>query len=444
VSDKKAFRAWLKKRKIEDVEALVPDMAGAARGKLLPADKCGAGEIKLPEGVFAQTVSGDYIDNQANVEDRDMLIVPDITTLRTVPWLKEPTASVFVDCFAKDGSPVNTAPRQVLRNVLSLYEAEGWAPVVAPEVEFYLINPHADANTEVAPPEGRLGRTETSRQPFSIDQMNDFDPFINQVYAFCEEQGIRIDALSQEMGPAQFEINFLHGDSLTLADHVFLFKRTVKEAAIQHGMHATFLAKPMGEEAGSALHVHQSVVDIERGTNIFSTKTGRPSRLFSAYIGGLQKYMPDALLNFAPYVNSYRRFLNSWSSPINLAWAIDNRTVGLRVPDSPPDARRVENRLAGSDVNPYLVIAATLACGYLGMKEGLKASDPVEGSAYDIPFSLHPHIYASIDAMRKSDAMRNTLGDEFVTLYCSLKESEYQEFQSIITPWEREILLFNV
>ena len=444
MSDKNAFQAWLRERAIEDVEALVPDMAGAARGKLLPADKCGTSEIKMPEAIFGQTISGDYVDNKANVEDRDMVIVPEVDTLRPVPWLKEPTASVFVDYVGKDGGTIDTAPRQVLRNVLALYEAKGWVPVVAPEVEFYLINPHADANAEVEPPEGRLGRTETSRQPFGIDQMNDFDPFINDVYSFCEEQGIRIDALSQEMGPAQLEINFLHGDPLTLADHVFLFKRTVREAAIQHEMHATFLAKPMAEEAGSALHIHQSIVEAEGGNNIFSTKSGKSSKLFSSYIGGLQKYMPDALLIFAPYVNSYRRFLNSWSSPINLAWAVDNRTVGLRVPDSGPEARRVENRLAGSDVNPYLAIAATLACGYLGIEEGLKAGDPIEGSAYDIPFSLHPHIYASIDAMRNSDAMRKTLGDEFVTLYCALKQNEYRDFQSIITPWEREVLMLNV
>ena len=459
MNNKDAFQAWLKKRKIEDVETLVPDMAGAARGKLLPADKCGSGEIKMPEGIFAQTVSGDYVSNKMNVEDRDMLVVPDITTLRTVPWLKVPTASVFVDCFAKDGSYIDIAPRQVLRNVLALYETKGWIPVVAPEVEFYLINPHVDANDEVEPPKGRLGRTDPSRQPYSIDQMNDFDPYINEIYSFCEEQGIKIDTLSQEMGPAQFEINFPHGDPLMLADHVFLFKRTVREAAVKHDVYATFLAKPMEEEAGSALHIHQSVINTDSGNNIFSTKTGRPSRLFSSYIAGLQKYMPEALLIFAPYVNSYRRFLNPWTSPINLAWGVDNRTVGLRVPDSASAARRVENRLAGSDVNPYLAIAATLACGYLGIEEGLQAGDPVEGSAYnnentiheflhgrfdETPHTLHPHIYASISAMKNSIAMRKMFGDKFVNLYCSMKADEYREFQSIITPWEREILMLNV
>jgi glutamine synthetase len=274
--------------------------------------------------------------------------------------------------------------------------------------------------------------------------MNDFDPYINDVYAYCEAQGIRIDTLSQEMGPAQFEINFLHGDAIALADQVFLFKRTVREAAIEHEMHATFLAKPMSEEAGSALHVHQSVVNIADGTNIFSTESGEPSKYFYSFLGGLQRYMPEAMLIFAPYVNSYRRFLNSWASPVNLAWAIDNRTVGLRVPDSAPEARRIENRLAGSDVNPYLALAGSLACGYLGMIEGLEASPPIEGSAYNMPFMLHRHIYSAIEAMKKSEAMRKTLGDSFVTLYCLLKEDEEREFEEIITPWEREILMFNV
>jgi glutamine synthetase len=360
-----------------------------------------------------------------------------------VPWAKDPAASVFFDCYKRDGTPVPTSPRHVLRHVMQQYKDKGWTPVVAPEVEFYLINPHTDADLEVEPPEGRLGRTETYSQPYSIDTMNDFDPFINDVYKYCEAQDIPIDTLSQEMGPAQFEINFLHGDPISLADHVFLFKRTVKETAIRHEMHATFLARPMSEEAGSALHIHQSFID-EKGNNIFSTKDGEPSKHFLHYIGGLQKYMPEALLIFAPYVNSYRRFLSYWASPVNLAWAVDNRTVGLRVPSSGPQSRRVENRLAGSDVNPYLALAATLACGYLGMTQKIKPSDPITGSAYDLPFSLHAHIHPAIQAMQSSEAMRSTLGDDFVSLYCAIKTEEYQEFQEIVTPWEREVLMFNV
>jgi glutamine synthetase len=443
VSTDEVFQLWLKERQIEDVEAFVPDMAGSARGKVVPADKFGSGKMKMPEAIFGQTISGNYVDNEQNVEDRDMQLVPDPTTLRPVPWATDPAASVFLDCYRSDGSPVETSPRGVLRSVLGKYESRGWVPVVAPEVEFYLLSAHSDPNAEAEPPEGRLGWTEGARQPYSIDTMNDFDPFINDLYEYCEVQGIRIDTLSQEMGPAQFEINFLHGNAVDLADQVFLFKRTVREVAIEHEMHATFLAKPMAEEAGSALHVHQSIVD-KSGNNIFSKQDGAPSDLFYGFLAGLQHYMPDAMLIFAPYVNSYRRFLNPWSSPVNLAWAIDNRTVGLRVPDSEPENRRIENRLAGSDVNPYLVLAATLACGYLGMTEGLQPTEPIEGSAYGADFSLHRHIYAAIESLRDSEAMRSILGDEFVNLYCKLKEDEYREFQEIITPWEREILMFNV
>jgi len=443
VGDNQVFQSWLQKRGIEDVEAFVPDMAGSARGKVVPADKFGASQMKMPEAIFSQTISGDYIIDPGNIEDKDMLLVPDPTTLRTVPWASDPAASVFLDCYRRDGSPVPKSPRAVLRSVLAQFKARGWTPVVAPEVEFYLLSPHSDPNAEAEPPEGRLGRTEGARQPYSIDTMNDFDPFINDVYKYCEEQGIFVDTLSQEMGPAQFEINFLHGDAVQLADQVFLFKRTIREAAIEHEMHATFLAKPMEDEAGSALHIHQSIVDKD-GNNIFSNADGSPSELFYGYLGGLQKYMPEAMLIFAPYVNSYRRFLNPDSSPVNLAWAVDNRTVGLRVPDSSPEARRVENRLAGSDVNPYLVLAASLSCGFLGMLEGLKPTGEAKGSAYGGPFELHRHIYTAIESLRDSAAMRSMLGDEFVTVYTALKEDEYREFHEIITPYEREILMFNV
>ncbi len=443
VSTDEVFQSWLKERKIEDVEAFVPDMAGSARGKIVSADKFGAGPLKMPESIFGQMISGGYVHNDLNVEDRDMQLIPDATTLRPVPWATDPAASVFLDCYKNDGTPVDTSPRGLLKNVLDRFEAKGWQPVVAPEVEFYLLNAHSDPNVEAEPPRGRLGRIEGARQPYSIDTMNDFDPFISDLYAYCEVQGIRIDALSQEMGPAQFEVTFLHGNAIDLADQVFLFKRTVREVSIKHKLHATFLAKPMAGDAGSALHIHQSILD-KNGDNIFSTKKGEASELFYGYLGGLQTYMPDAMLMFAPYVNSYRRFLSPWSSPVNLSWAIDNRTVGLRVPESDAKNRRIENRLAGSDVNPYLVIAASLVCGYLGMVENLKPTDAIEGSAYSSEFALHRHIVLAIDALKSSKAMRSMLGDIFVNLYCALKDAEYREFQEIITPYEREILMFNV
>jgi len=443
VSKENIFHDWFTEHKIEDLEVLVPDMAGAARGKMIPASSFGEGEMKMPEAIFGQTFTGNYYESDENIEDRDMLLVPDPETICPVPWMELPTASVIFDGYTKDGQEVQASPRRVLQNVLKLYKEQGWEPVVAPEAEFYLLNPSTDFNVEVEPPQGRLGRTDTTKQPYSLDAMNNFDPFINQVYEFSEAQGISIDNLSQEMGPSQLEINFVHGDALSLADQVFRFKRTVREAAILHGMHATFMARPITGEAGSAMHIHQSIMR-EDGTNIFTNKNGSENEKFMHYIGGLQKYMPEALLIFAPYANSYRRFLSYWSSPVNLEWAVDNRSVGLRIPDCESANRRIENRLGGSDVNPYLVLAATLACGYLGMMEKLSPRDAIEGSAYELPFGLHRHMYASIDAFSSSSAMRKVLGDSFVDMYSGIKQKEYEQFQEIITPWEREHLMLNV
>lgn len=142
MSKDEVFQPWLRDRDIVDVEAFVPDMAGSPRGKVLPADKIGVEDIKMPEAVFSQTVSGIYIKDKNNLEDRDMWLVPDAATLRPVPWASDPAASVFVDCYRRDGSQLSKSPRTVLRNVLAKFEARGWIPVVAPEVEFYLLSPH--------------------------------------------------------------------------------------------------------------------------------------------------------------------------------------------------------------------------------------------------------------------------------------------------------------
>src|SRR5690606_13214119 len=211
-----------------------------------------------------------------------------------------------------------------------------WDPVVAPEFEFYLIEPNTDSDYPLKPPIGRSGRPEIGRQSYSIAAVNEFDPLFDDMYAFCEAQDIEIDTLIHEDGAAQMEINLLHGDALSLADQVFIFKRTAREVALRHKMYATFMAKPMEREPGSAMHIHQSVIDRASGRNIFSTDSGEPSALFYAHIAGMQKYLPAAMSLLAPNVNSYRRITRYHSAPINTHWGYDNRTAGLRVPMSNP------------------------------------------------------------------------------------------------------------
>ncbi|MGA0704382.1 MAG: glutamine synthetase family protein [Steroidobacteraceae bacterium] len=441
------IHSFLEEQKISEVAAIIPDMAGIARGKIMPAEKYAEDEgMRLPEGIFLQTVTGEWPTDDAviNPMEIDIDLVGDPNSIRLVPWAPEPTAQVIHDCFYDDGRVVPMSPRYLLRRVMELYAAKGWKPVVAPELEFFLVEPNVDADYPLKPPVGRSGRAEAGRQSYSIAAVNEFDPLFEDIYAYCEAQRIDIDTLIHEDGAGQMEINLIHGDPLELADQAFLFKRTAREAALRHKMYATFMAKPMADQPGSALHIHQSVVDAKTGQNIFSNAEGQPSKLFFAHIAGLQKFMPAAMSLFAPNVNSYRRITRYNMAPINVQWGYDNRTAGLRVPTSPPDARRVENRVAGADANPYLAIAASLACGYLGMVGNLTPTDPISSSAYEMPFALPLTLAESLTQLRSNKKLVDIFGERFVAAYAAVKESEYDTFLRVISSWEREHLLLNV
>ncbi|WP_028209801.1 glutamine synthetase family protein [Paraburkholderia mimosarum] len=438
---------FLKKHHITEIEAIIPDMAGIARGKIIPRSKFESGEsMRLPQAVMIQTVTGDYPEDGSltGVTDPDMVCVPDPSTIRIIPWAVDPTAQVIHDCVHFDGSPVEISPRRVLRRVLELYEAKGWKPVIAPELEFYLVDMNRDPDIPLTPPIGRTGRPETGRQAYSIEAVNEFDPLFEDIYEYCDIQDLEVDTLIHEVGAAQMEINFLHGDPLNLADRVFLFKRTVREAALRHHMYATFMAKPMENEPGSAMHIHQSLVSAESGQNLFTGSDGKPTDMFYAYIAGQQKYTPALMPIFAPYINSYRRLSRFMAAPINVAWGYDNRTVGFRVPYSSPAARRIENRIPGVDTNPYLAIAATLAAGYLGMTQHLKPTDPLVSDGYSLPYQLPRNLEEGLTLMSASQPLMDILGEKFVRAYLALKETEYEAYFRVISSWERKHLLLHV
>jgi glutamine synthetase len=213
---------------------------------------------------------------------------------------------------------------------------------------------------------------------------------------------------------------------------------------LKHGNYATFMAKPMEDEPGSAMHIHQSVVDKKTKQNIFSDKDGKPTPLFYGFLGGQQQFLPKATCLLAPYVNSYRRLVPSGSAPVNVEWGYDNRTTGLRVPVSPPEARRVENRLPGADTNPYLVLAASLACGYLGMKRGLKPREAISGSAYSSTDRLPQGLLDAVAEFQDCTDLCEVLGNGFSALYRHIKIAEFDNFMRVISPWEREHLLLSV
>jgi glutamine synthetase len=349
-----------------------------------------------------------------------------------------------MDCFFHDGTAVDFAPRNVLRRVTNLYKEMGWKPIVAPELEFYLLARNIDPNQPLVPPIGRSGRSETSRQLYSIDAVNEFDPLFEDIYDYCDTMGLELDTLIHEFGAGQMEINFLHDEPMVLADKVFFFKRTLREAALRHNMYATFMAKPMTNEPGSAMHIHQSVLDLNTGQNIFSNQDGSESKLFLNYIAGLQKYLPAAMALLAPYVNSYRRVVRHGAAPINIEWGYDNRTVGIRVPLSGHQNRRVENRVIGADANPYLAMAVTLACGYLGIKENLQPGAVTTGSAYDADYQLPRGLSEALKLLDAATPLHEILGKRFIDVYVAVKETEHDEFMRVISPWEREHLLMHV
>ncbi|MGF1501284.1 MAG: glutamine synthetase family protein [Paracoccaceae bacterium] len=443
-----ALAEWLREHAVEEVECITPDYAGIGRGKVMPARKfAGFQPVYLPTSLFFLTITGDYPDLNdfsAYDIDADLALVPDLATTRAVPWANDRSVQVIHDVCDRDGTLVPYAPRSVLRRVLGYYEARKWKPVVAPELEFYLTKPNTDPDYPLEPPIGRSGRRAQKAQAYSIAAVDEYDIVIEHIYDYAAALGLDIDTVIQEGGAAQLEINLRHGDPLELADQVFLFKRLIREAAMRCGCYATFMAKPMEQQPGSAMHIHQSVVDDATGRSLFSTEAGEASDAFYHFIGGQQAYLRAACCLLAPYVNSYRRLVPDMTAPINLDWGRDNRTTGLRVPISEPEARRVENRVVGADANPYLAIAATLACGYLGMVEQIAARHEVKTDSYDRPRELPYGLLEAVEEFKAAGSLREILGENFCGVYAAVKEHEYSEFMRVISPWEREHLLLNV
>lgn len=449
VKNWKEASGWLEWRGIEDIECITPDQAGVARGKMMPSKKFTSNtSLALPSAVFMATISGRYPDDGNGFvypeDDGDLKLLPDLSTLSVVPWESDPTAQVICDLVHQDGRSVEFTPRNVLKRVVDAYAKRGLRPVVAPEIEFYLVRKNPDPDYPLVPPVGRSGRPIGGGQGYSIAGVNEFDELIDDIYHFSESQGLEIDTLIHEEGAGQLEINLRHGDPVELADQVFMFKRTIREAALKHDTYATFMAKPIQGEPGSAMHIHQSIVDRKTGRNVFTNEDGSESETFLHFIGGMQRHIPNALVMLAPYVNSYRRLTQAASAPVNTKWGYDNRTTAFRVPRSDTAARRVENRIPSSDANPYLALAASLACGLIGMLNRTRPDAPVGTSANEDEIELPRGLLEAVELFEADEALREILGASFVSTYAAIKKAEFETFMEVISPWEREYLLLNV
>ena len=440
-----AARAYLSDRRLDEVECIIADLPGIARGKAVPATKFARQKrFHLPNSIFYQTITGSWAEEvDDDYTEPDMILTPDYSTATAAPWTADWTLQVIHDAKDRNGDPVKLAPRNVLRRVVEAYEAEGWQPVVAPEMEFFLVARNTDPGKSIEAMMGRTGRPAAARQAYSMSAVDEYGPVIDDIYDFAEAQGFEIDGITQEGGAGQVEINLRHGNPVKLADEIFFFKRLIREAALRHDCFATFMAKPIEGEPGSAMHIHHSVLDAD-GQNIFSGPQGGETDAFYNFLGGLQTYIPMAIPLIAPYVNSYRRYVRDFAAPINLEWGRDNRTTGLRIPLAEADARRIENRLAGMDCNPYLGIAASLAAGFLGLQQGLRPTKAIKGDAYGSEDTVPRDLGSALDQFELAEDLHAIIGREFARVYTVVKRMEYAEFLQVISPWEREHLLLNV
>lgn len=436
---------------IEVLEAFVIDVNGVPRGKWIPRERALdilAKGIAMPRSVYALDVWGRDVNAAGLAEgtgDPDGLCQPVAGTLSRVTWLNRPTAQILLGMRDSEGTGFYGDPRQVLANVLRSFTKIGLTPVVATELEFYLIDPLRSAVDPVRPPNSREGRWHTGQtQILSISELQDFEDVFHGIASAARAQGIPADTTVRENGPGQYEINLNHvADALKAADYAVLLKRIVKGVARANDLDATFMAKPYGTQAGSGMHVHFSIVD-EAGRNIFAGEDG-PSEALLHSVGGLLENMRESMAVFAPHANSYRRLRPSAHAPTYASWGYDNRSAAVRVITTPKPATRIEHRVPGSDSNPYLVLAMILNAALSGIKEKRHPGGAITGDEHAISHEPLPTNWDyTLSQFSRSTFAYATLGRKYRGLYSACKAQELAEFALRVTDVEYDAYIRTV
>ncbi len=436
---------------IEVLEAFVIDVNGVPRGKWIPRERAIDVLTKgmaMPRSVYALDVWGRDVNAAGLAEgtgDPDGICTAIPGTLSRVTWLERPTAQVMLSMNNADGTGYFANPRQVLADVLDRFAKLKLRPVVATELEFYLIDHVRSALDPVRPPNTREGRWHTGQtQVLSISELHDFQNVFNDISRACRAQNVAADTMLRENGPGQYEINLNHvPDALRAADFAVLLKRIVKGVARSHGYDATFMAKPYGQQAGSGMHVHFSVID-EDGNNIYVGADGPADTLMHS-VGGLLQNMGESMAVFAPHANSYRRLRPSEHAPTYASWGFDNRSAAVRVITTPKPATRIEHRVAGSDTNPYLVLAMILNAALAGMKEKLSPGGAITGDDHAINHEPLPTNWDyALQRFAKSTFAYATMGPRYRSLYTACKQQELSEFSLRVTDVEYDAYIRTV
>ncbi len=391
---------WLREHpEVKTIRVAASDLNGVARGKRVPArfaDKLLTEGTKFPYSVLNMDIWGEDVEDSPLVfqaGDPDGLLMPTERGFMPMPWLDAPTGLLPLWMFHPDGRRYDGCPRQALARVVDRYKAAGLTPVVATELEFFLIDDSKFGELQV-PPSPRSGKRRTGAETLSLRALDAFDRFFTQLYDGCEAMDIPADTAISEAAPGQFEINLMHQpDPLKAADDAWLFKMLVKGIARRFGFAGSFMAKPYDLFNGNGMHMHFSILDAE-GNNIFDDGTEAGSDTLRHAVAGCLRAMPGSTLLFAPHENSYDRLVPNAHAPTGIGWAYENRTSAIRIPSSHPKARRIEHRTPGGDVNPYLTVAAILGAALNGIEDRLDCPPPITGNAYDHDLEQLPGTWA--------------------------------------------------
>lgn len=436
------MKDYLRKHpQVRTIRVAAADLNGQARGKRIPsryADKAVKDGTRFPFSVLSLDIWGEDIDDSPMVfeqGDQDGVLKPTERGFMPMPWLEAPTALLPIWMFRENGQPYEGDPRHALNAVVKQYKKRGLTPVVAMELEFFLIDD--SGKTLQVPSSPRSGKRRKAAETLSIRALDAFDTFFTDLYDACEAMDIPADTSTSETGLGQFEVNLMHcDDALRAADDAWLFKMLVKGLARRHGFAASFMAKPYAEYSGSGLHTHFSVLD-ESGDNIFDSGGPKGTAALKHAVAGCLAAMSDSTLVFAPHENSYERLVPDKHAPTAICWGYENRTAAVRIPAGSPAARRIEHRVAGGDVNPYLMLATILGAALMGMEDELEPPSPVTGNAYAMDLPQIPATWeAAIDAFENSDMLSRFLPKELIRNFVLTKRQE-MHYIADLTPEER-------
>ncbi len=427
---------------MQNIRIAIPDLNGQARAKRMPAaaeEKLMAGQAKMPLSALNLDIWGNDIAESPllfETGDADGFLRPTERGLLAMPWIGPEAMMLPMSMYHADGRPFAGDPRHALARIVAQLEARGLRAVTATELEFYLID---DSGPEFRPPLSPVsGKRAMGSATLSMRMLDEFNAFFDALYAGCEAMGIRADTATSEAGPGQFEINLDHGDDpLRVADDTWLFKILLRRLARLHGMAASFMAKPYADASGNGLHLHASLLD-GQGRNIFDNGGPEGTDALRHAIAGVLAAMPGLTLVFAPHANSYARLVPHAHAPTGLCWAYENRTASVRVPVGAPKARRLEHRVAGGDVNPYLLMTAVLGAMLAGIEAAQDPPAPITGDAYALDLPQIPATWgAALDLFATSPEVARIFEPELID---NMRRTKLQEMAGMDGLSAQEVL----